>query len=316
MRIADTLLLVRLFDAVAAACLGAAAIAVARRTRLAIAATLVLPMSLSLAASASQDALLIPVAALAVALIDRTRAQPPPPRTILITVLAAACLLTVVTARPPYILVAALPLLVPGGSSRLGVGLAVGLAAACLAWSLYVSRYLGVATLAADPGAQAVRLLHHPFVFVSVLEASLGQWWHSYVQSMVGVFGWMDTRLPIWFIEKASWAMPLGLLSAAVPEAAGRRWICSLAIVAALGSALAVFLSLYLIWSPLRSAVVLGVQGRYFLPLLPVLALGMPNLGRWATVFRPAALLAVVALALVGPAVTLATLVNRYYLAP
>ncbi len=78
----------------------------------------------------------------------------------------------------------------------------------------------------------------------------------------------------------------------------------------------AVFLSIYLVWSAPGASFVEGVQGRYFLPLLPALALAMPNLGRWAAALRPPALLAVLLLAAATPAVTLTTLVDRYYLMP
>ncbi len=316
LHIVDTLRLMRVFDAVAAAVLGALALAVARRTRIAISAILVLPMSLALAASATQDALLIPVAALAVALVDRARSRPLQlPRAWTLTALAV-CLGIVVTAKPPYLPLAALPLLLPAPAGRARWWLAAGGALAALLWSLHVSRDLGLATSGVDPRAQAMRLVHHPFVLAQVIANSIAQRWRLYVESMVGILGWLDTALPSGFVETARWIMPLALLSAMTPDAERSPWRRTLAAIAALAAAAAVFLSLYLIWTPLRGTVIEGIQGRYFLPLLPALALGMPNLGRWAAAFRPPALLAVLALAAASPPVVLTTLVSRYYMGP
>ncbi len=313
MTVTATLRLVRMADAIAAALLGAAALAAARRTRLAIAAVLLLPMSVALAASASQDAVLIPLAALAVALIDRARSGQAAGRAMQAGI--ATILMLVILARPPILPLASLLLLLPG-RRRLALGLALGVCAATVLWSAYVARYIAPPMNGADPARTAAALLNHPLAFARVLGATFDRYGDFYLASMVGVLGWLDTWLPPRFVTLAAWGLALALLSAAVPEAQPDRWRrVVLGWGAALGAALGVFLSIYLVWTPLGTPTVEGIQGRYFLPLLPALALGMPSLGRWAAALRPAALLAVLLLAAATPAITLSAVVGRYYLA-
>jgi hypothetical protein len=50
------------------------------------------------------------------------------------------------------------------------------------------------------------------------------------------------------------------------------------AAVAMAGSAELIFLTQYMTWTPVGAARVDGVQGRYFIPMLPILLL---LLGRW-----------------------------------
>ena len=319
MRIVETLRLVRLFNLLAAAALGAVAIAAAQRTRLAIAAVLVLPMSLALSASASQDALLLPLAALAVALIDRARALPGAAPGWATHALVGLLLLLVLLAKPPYLPLALLLLLLPDGRPRLRLGLVLGVAALTLGWTAYAAARISVPMFHADPHAQAIYLMRHPAALFPVLGRTLATSWDSYVTSAIGVLGWLDVRLPRDFIVWAAWGVLLALLSAAAPEGVRGAWWRNRTLVgvaSVLASALGVFVSIYLIWSRPGGPVVEGVQGRYFLPLLPALALAMPSLGRGAAALRPPALADVLALAAVTPAVMLTAIVSRYYLVP
>ena len=317
MRVDATLRLMRMFNVVAAAALGAAALAAARRTRLAIAGTLLLPMSVALAASASQDSLMIPLAALAVALIDLARAEPQraDPRLFLAAGLA---LMLVLLARPPYLPLSLLLLLLPG---RHGLKwcLMLGVTVATLIWSAYVSARIAVPMNGADPARQLAFILHHPFGLANAFIESLRSYWYFYVASAIGVLGWLDTWLPMQFISGTALILPLLLLSATTPDRIhepGWRGRTALGMLAAIGAAMALFLSLYLVWSAPGAPRIEGIQGRYFLPLLPALALALPSLGRWAGALRWPSLAAVLLLAATTPPVMLTALVFRYYVSP
>ena len=85
---------------------------------------------------------------------------------------------------------------------------------------------------------------------------------------MVGVLGWVDTVLPM----TAYIAYSLLLLGSAILD--GNTFSLSVRLTLALlfaGTLLAVFFGLYLVWTPLGWGRVVGVQGRYFLPMLPLL---------------------------------------------
>ena len=96
--------------------------------------------------------------------------------------------------------------------------------------------------------------------------------------------------------------------SVATPLPRIRRASAALLVGAA---ALSIFVLQYLSWSPIGGRTIEGVQGRYFLPLVPFLGLVLPRgrirLPSWALV----ALCAYPALSIV---VTLRAIVFRYYL--
>ena len=92
-------------------------------------------------------------------------------------------------------------------------------------------------------------------------------------RQVVGVLGLFDTVL-------RAWLYPLiGLLLAATfvsPLGSGRCVACALAsLFTAMAYCLAVFLIFYLIWTPVDADRIWGVQGRYFVPVLPLIAAAM-----------------------------------------
>src|SRR5262249_29248165 len=104
-------------------------------------------------------------------------------------------------------------------------------------------------------------------------------------RQLFGELGWLDTRLQGWVYPTlsalllASWVTPLGLAGPA------RHRVAAVALLAALGYCLAVFLIFFLVWTAIGANRVDGVQGRYFVAALPALALvpaallrrGLPN---------------------------------------
>lgn len=94
-----------------------------------------------------------------------------------------------------------------------------------------------------------------------------------YAHQAMGVFGWLDVPFP---------TLPLGLLTAilglsafigGVPQGATR--LQGLTFVGVFGTQVVlVLVSILMLWTPIGMRVIEGVQGRYFLPLLPALLLG------------------------------------------
>jgi uncharacterized membrane protein len=119
-------------------------------------------------------------------------------------------------------------------------------------------------------GAQARFLLAHPLAVPGIAWATLDAFWFSFVQQFVGVLNWLDLLLPPGFIDGA--IVVLGLLLAL-----GWRAVPAAVPVVLMLSAGLVFGALYVTWSPVGSPVVIGVQGRYF---LPIAAMGAAGLGR------------------------------------
>ncbi len=116
---------------------------------------LVLPMSVALAASAAQDALLIPLAALAVALVDRARAEPGQRAGPALSAIVAAC----AAAGDPGAAAAAAAGRAAAAAARRracdrGSALALAVVAATVRGRSYISLRVSVPMNVAYPGAQ------------------------------------------------------------------------------------------------------------------------------------------------------------------
>ncbi len=299
---AKAALLGRLANTAAYGALGLAALALARRGRTLLFGVLVVPMSLSLAASFNQDALMIAACALAAALLtgdDPWRRR-----------LAAVVIALVVLAKPPYAAIAAM-LLVPLPErfwvSRLfwrRVGIAVLAVLPGVAWIVFATIHVATPVprlayeagplwsgprpapfLGTDTGAQVRILLEHPGLILTLPAQGLFAFKRVLVLATgaIGVFGWLDRLLPA--IVYTTWIAALVGLAILCGRSVRLRWIdLALLVTAALLTAWLVALSQYLSWTHVGEARIDGPQGRYFLPLIPMLVL--------AVVPRPAAVLA------------------------
>jgi hypothetical protein len=139
-----------------------------------------------------------------------------------------------------------------------------------------------------DPTAQLGILLAAPLRFLSLPWISLI---HDpgLLRSAVGVLGWLTVLLPRTLYTLWWTALPAALLCDLMAPRAGRRQRSlpglALGVAAALACVLGIYLSQYLSWTLVGNATVQGASGRYFLPILPFLALSLPTFkirsGRW-----------------------------------
>lgn len=276
----------RLVNLVTFCLLGAAALAVARRGRALIAAVLLLPMSLGLAASLSGDGILIGFAALAAACVTRGDGRG--------WWGAAGCVTLIGLTKLPYapLLLVLLVSARPGWAVRLGVvALSAGL---MLGWAAYnqieVAGIVGWVPYQAgplwpgpprgferfDPAAQLQVLGADPTRAVTLTLRTLAQN-VTFRREMIGVLGWLSIVLPGWMYSMWTGALALVTLGLLTERGAAP----APALAALLGVALsawAIMLAQYLGWTQVGATVIAGVQGRYFLPLLPFLAIAIPCL--------------------------------------
>jgi uncharacterized membrane protein len=124
-----------------------------------------------------------------------------------------------------------------------------------------------------DPAVKISYLLDHPLHFpAAVLETlhakDLGELWRQ----VIGVLGLFDTVLQPWVYPAVS-ALLLGSFFTPLPIApATRRQVAILAGATILAYVAAIYFVCYLLFTPLEADTVWGVQGRYFIPILSLVA--------------------------------------------
>ena len=325
----ESLWLARVLNGLAACAVAFLAIRICAIGRPLMFLVLLLPMTLFQFASASQDALLIAGSCLGIAIAARAVAERRASTTLefaAFTVILAAAIM----ARPPMLALAALlPLLgvhAASGPMRIrGMYTAAQWAWLCatmaiaLLWTLASLALRGpdlhpYATIA--PHAQLARLAEQPWTAIAVaFYAMLDFFSLNIYRSFIGVLGWLDTMLPRWYYWAAGGALLAAIVAdAPSPRAVPRdaRW---LALAAFAGCVVMLYVSMYLVWTPVGAFKTEGIQGRYFLALAPLVP-WFAGAWRWqpGPAIRRAAWYYTAAVALAGIGALPGVILERYYL--
>ena len=335
----------RLFNAMFYVVIGSTALAIATRGRLVILTFLLTPMSLFLASCIGQDGPIIALAALASAALARPTNAVQPSR---LHWIGIVCLSLIAIAKLPYLPLAGLVWL---AAHRLPTwrwrdALALGLTVALpVLWAGFAGHETAV-PFGRDPyspgplwtgapdaifhgtdvAAQASVLLADPLRVLTLPILTFIAEFDLMCREVVGVLSWRDLPLPVWLY--AAWyvvILAMVSLDAALPatrrEAAHdqRRWLRAFGAgatlaVCLLGSVLLIYLALYLSWTSVGAALVAGVQGRYFIPLLLFIPLALPWRTRSKSRLERLAMLVPLALAVVDSAVLPSLIWARYYM--
>ncbi len=284
---------------------------------------LLCPMSLYLMGSVASDGVMIGCAWLMLALLLRMTGEKRPPATgELVVLLALACILA--TAKLVYLPLAGLvPLFVLPRLSRPRQRVIFGLAFILTSvlpvwvWSRVIASIFvpGRTDIPIDPIAQGHYMAAHPVGFLSLMANSIWVKADFIYRYFVGVLGWGDTLLPTWFYPVFGW----GLLACVVAESSrviDVRWSHRLFFAAAAAATvLMIYAAQYASWnSPGSQEVIDGIQGRYFLPVAPLVILGFPSLRKIRIPALAAPVLGTL-LAATGAAVCLWAVIARFYIA-
>ena len=159
--------------------------------------------------------------------------------------------------------------------------------------------------------------LKHPFAFLQVLQATLrrSDLVSFYQQSFIGVLGWLDASFSPRTYTLALTALGIiGVLSLSLRRLRSEWPPRALLLFCAFASVLMTFLALLLTWNKHPADVILGVQGRYFmLPMIMVAYAVAAGEGAFEGLARKAAALVLVMLAYLSISATISLLVGRYY---
>ena len=156
-------------------------------------------------------------------------------------------------------------------------------AAAFVGWMLYsggqpslyttVSRKTGLQATTAPMADQLAIILSDPLQYVRILLSSFKERFPVYILQIVGRPGWNAFLLPLLAYPLAGLMIAAALCSGGGPRVTRMQRLWWLLL--ALGGAVLVETALYLTGTPYAADYVQGVQGRYFLPLLPLLLLAL-----------------------------------------
>ena len=122
-----------------------------------------------------------------------------------------------------------------------------------------------------SPGWKLRFMMSNPLAFPGALlgmltKTDLLEFWRQ----VIGVLGLFDTVLRAWLYDLIGVLLVATFVS---PLGDGRRLACVLAaLFTAFVYCLVIFLIFYLVWTPVDADQIWGVQGRYFVPVLPLLA--------------------------------------------
>jgi uncharacterized membrane protein len=125
-----------------------------------------------------------------------------------------------------------------------------------------------------DPGHRLAYLLgdplHFPLAVIrAVSEKDLGELWRQ----VIGVLGLFDTVLHAWVYPALTIMLFASFVTWLPAAPAMRAQVALTAAATIVGYAIAVCFICYLVFTPLDADSVWGVQGRYFVPVLPLVAI-------------------------------------------
>ncbi len=265
----------RLANALAAIVLLALAVRTAPVAREALAFAGLMPMALYQYASASPDAMTIATALLFTALATRAIVRGWTGRTVVAAGLLGAVFCSHKLVYAPVLLIGLVPAMAGARARLRTIGLSVAIALFALGvgigWFALNSGLALTRLPDTDVHAQAAFLIGRPMAFPAILWASLQSYAMLYYFGMVGAIGWLVVPLPTTAYLFALFGMILTVCIRRPDEPVLPRLVGVWPLLLVAGGIALVALALYLTWNTVGSAAILGVQGRYFLPLLPLL---------------------------------------------
>jgi uncharacterized membrane protein len=276
-----------------------------------------LPMCVSLGASVNPDALALGLAFLFVALVLRST-EDAEEAAATVHVAALALLFPVMALCKGYVLLWLVLLISPRlwkrPAFRLALLISLGVTILLLLeWFRAVQETLVPTAPWSNDWRQVAFILEQPAKAARVILRAI--WKNGLnIRGMIGILGWLDVRLygPMYAVYGALLVLVPVLLVARTRV--GIRGKVIIAVAAAL-MVVVIYTRLYIICSRVGSHRVLGIQGRYFLPMLPAALLllchnAWPGLKARVRPYVPAAWTAINLILL-----ALATLrvVDRYY---
>ena len=183
-----------------------------------------------------------------------------------------------------------------------------------LAWT-YFTKY-AICILQYRPNVsikkQLLYILNDPFKYIQIIGKTFYVYWHNYITEWVGQLGWLDTALPPDSIK----LFILMLIFTALTDSKvdinidiNKKIIIFVTLILEL---ILIVSLIYLSYNAVGSPYIAGIQGRYFIPLGPLLGFLFYN--RFCCIKGNKIKWVTSAFSVIFLIVTLFVLINRYYL--
>ena len=132
--------------------------------------------------------------------------------------------------------------------------------------------------IGSDMTAQLNNVLNNPIGFTHVISCSLTAPFDMYSVGYVGTFGWLDLTLPVWIVILAY----LVIISTAILEGSSNKitvtWLQRSVLITTMAIIICfLILSQYITYEGVGGDHVGLMQGRYFIPLFPLLFMSFQN---------------------------------------
>jgi uncharacterized membrane protein len=129
-----------------------------------------------------------------------------------------------------------------------------------------------------NPALQKQFVFDHPYTFIKILwYTNLVKMRDLYLETFIGRLGWLVVFLPVWLVVWYWLMLIIVSLSlsgkTSLPGWRGRLIMLGLWIIGVAG----IDYYMYIHWTPLKQDFVEGIQGRYFIPLVPLVFLFFVN---------------------------------------
>ena len=329
-----TLWISRMLSGFACVAVGVAAIMLADNAAPLLFTLLLLPMSLIQMTAVSQDGAIIALSALAAAIfVHGLKTRHRPFRFAYAVLCISLALLAV--AKQPYLMLAVFAVLPTWESRRIrAIGL-VFIVAAVLAWTITAAstamikghpaesqmNFVVAQTTSlpgSDPSQQVGYLWHHPAGVVPVAKDALRHVPHL-ISSFIGEVRWGSVLFPKAYKTVAYPTLLMAVLASCRfrddrPELNGRS--LSIMLLGLAATIVAIQAALYISFCPVGSRELLGVQGRYFLPVA-MLGAAVPSyfaLSQRLDRLRPRLLEALIVFPAISLPVLFVTVLRRFYI--
>ncbi|MFT8587992.1 DUF2142 domain-containing protein [Acetobacter orientalis] len=244
-------------------------------------AILILPMSISLMASCSQDGMVLALMALGIACTLRWFREHNEKKRFVFACVGGISLGCVAAAKAPYIIMVCAPLLFLNRHNiRYALTSCFNSVIVFSVWFFWGIR--PTITTSAPDGASAseqfIFIVHHPIQLIEAFFRTIYKSEKYFSQQFIGVLGWLDLHFPafVYMLVKI-FLIFITLTFLLSAKGFSNKKLSNLRIsgliILILSTIFGIFTSLYLTWTPVGRPVIEGVQGRYFLPVVMLVAL-------------------------------------------